>query len=55
MSGSETYVPARAFVKFEPQFVLQAATGQVAYIALSAAVVLLVWWRAQRRMVVHGG
>ena len=50
-----TYVPARAFVKFDPQFVLQAVAGQVAYIALSVAVVLLVWWRAQRRMVVHGG
>jgi ABC-2 type transport system permease protein len=50
-----TYVPARAFVKFDPVFVLQAATGQVAYIVLSVAVVLLVWWRAQRRMVVHGG
>jgi ABC-2 type transport system permease protein len=50
-----TYVPARAFVKFDPRFVLQAAAGQVAYIALFAGLVLLVWWRAQRRMVVHGG
>jgi ABC-2 type transport system permease protein len=50
-----TYVPARAFVKFDPQFVLQAVTGQVVYIALFVVVVLLVWWRAQRRMVVHGG
>jgi ABC-2 type transport system permease protein len=50
-----TYAPARAFVKFDPQFLLQAAVGQVAYIALFTGLVLLVWWRAQRRMVVHGG
>jgi ABC-2 type transport system permease protein len=50
-----TYVPARAFVKFDPGFVLQAAGGQVAYIAIMTAAVWLVWRRAQRRMVVHGG
>lgn len=50
-----TYVPARAFVAFEPGFVLRAVTGQVAYIAALAALVALVWRRAQRRLVVHGG
>jgi ABC-2 type transport system permease protein len=50
-----TYAPARTFVKFEPGFVLQAAAGQVLYIILFAAVVLVVWRQAQRRMVVHGG
>lgn len=50
-----TYAPARAFVKFEPAFVLRAAAGQIAYIAVFAAVVILVWRCAQRRMVVHGG
>jgi ABC-2 type transport system permease protein len=49
------YAPARAFVAFEPGFVLRAAAGQVAYVALLAALVALVWWRAQRRLVVHGG
>jgi ABC-2 type transport system permease protein len=50
-----TYAPARAFVKFDPEFVLRAALGQIAYVALFAAVVLLAWRQAQRRMVVHGG
>ncbi|MBN1954015.1 MAG: ABC-2 family transporter protein [Anaerolineae bacterium] len=50
-----SYVPARAFVAFEPAFVLQSIAGQVAYITLFAAVVALVWHRAQRRMVLHGG
>jgi ABC-2 type transport system permease protein len=50
-----TYAPARAFVKFEPAFVLRAMASQVAYIIVFAAVVMLVWHRAQRRMVVHGG
>jgi ABC-2 type transport system permease protein len=50
-----TYAPARAFVKFEAGFVLTAAAGQVAYIALFAALMLLVWSRARRRLVVHGG
>jgi len=49
------YVPARAFVAFEPEFVLRGAAGQVAYIAALAAVVALVWRRARRRLVVHGG
>ncbi len=50
-----TYAPARTFVKFEPEFVLQAVAGQAAYLVVLAAVVMLVWHRAQRRMVVHGG
>jgi ABC-2 type transport system permease protein len=50
-----TYAPARTFVKFEAGFVAEAIAGQVAYIALFAALVLLVWTRAQRRLVVHGG
>jgi ABC-2 type transport system permease protein len=49
------YVPARAFVAFEPEFVLRGAAGQVAYVAALAALVALVWRRAQRRLVVHGG
>jgi ABC-2 type transport system permease protein len=49
------YVPARAFVKFEPGFVLPAAAGQVIYIAALGLVLALVWRRAQRRLVVHGG
>jgi len=50
-----TYAPARAFVAFEPDFVLQAVTGQVGYIAVLSALVALVWRRAQQRLVVHGG
>jgi len=50
-----TYVPARAFVAFEPEFVLRAVGGQVAYVAALTALVALVWRRAQRRLVVHGG
>ena len=50
-----TYVPARAFVAFEPKFVLRAAVGQTAYVVTIAALVALVWRRAQRRLVVHGG
>lgn len=50
-----TYAPARAFVAFEPDFVLQAVTGQVVYIAVLSALVALVWRRAQQRLVVHGG
>jgi ABC-2 type transport system permease protein len=50
-----TYAPARAFVKFEPAFVLQALAGQGIYILVLLAVVLLVWRVAQRRLVVHGG
>jgi ABC-2 type transport system permease protein len=49
------YVPARAFVAFEPEFVLRGAAGQVAYVAALVALVVLVWRRAQRRLVVHGG
>ncbi len=49
------YVPARTFVAFEPGFVLRAVTGQVLYVAAFAALVVLAWWRAQRRLVVHGG
>jgi len=50
-----TYVPARAFVAFEPKFVLQAVGGQVAYLVALTALVTFVWQRAQRRLVVHGG
>jgi len=50
-----TYAPARAFVAFEPGFVLQAVVGQVVYIAVLSALVALVWRRAQQRLVVHGG
>lgn len=50
-----TYAPARAFVAFEPEFVLRAVAGQVAYVAALTALVMLVWGRARRRLVVHGG
>jgi len=50
-----TYAPARTFVKFDPGFFLQSLAGQVAYIALFAGLLSLVWWRARRRLVVHGG
>ena len=50
-----TYVPARAFVHFEPKFVLRAMAGQVTYVVVLTALVVLVWKRAQRRLVVHGG
>ena len=49
------YAPARAFVAFEPAFVLRAMAGQVAYVAALLALVTLVWGRARRRLVVHGG
>jgi len=49
------YAPARAFVAFEPGFVLRAAAGQVGYVVALSALVGLVWRRAQRRLVVHGG
>jgi ABC-2 type transport system permease protein len=50
-----TYVPARAFVAFEPGFVLRAVAGQVAYVVALTALVALVWGQARRRLVVHGG
>jgi ABC-2 type transport system permease protein len=50
-----TYVPAQTFVAFEPGFVLRAVAGQMTYIAAMAALVALVWRRARRRLVVHGG
>ena len=50
-----TYVPARTLVDFDPGFVLQAAAGQVIYVALLFGIVVLVWRRAQARLVVHGG
>ena len=50
-----TYAPARAFVDFEAGFVLRAVAGQVGYLAVLTALVLVVWWRARRRLVVHGG
>jgi ABC-type uncharacterized transport system permease subunit len=50
-----TYAPARAFVKFDGAFVLQSAIGQLVYVALFAGLVLLVWYAARRRLVIHGG
>jgi ABC-2 type transport system permease protein len=50
-----TYAPARAFVAFSPQFVLPAVGGQLAYLAVLGLLMALVWRRAQRRLVVHGG
>lgn len=50
-----TYVPARTFVAFEPVFVLRSVGGQVSYIAALGALLLLIWRRARRRMVIHGG
>lgn len=50
-----TYAPARAFVNYEPGFVLRAAGGQAAYIVVLGAVVAWVWHRARRRLVIHGG
>jgi ABC-2 type transport system permease protein len=50
-----TYVPARTFVDFDPEFVLQAMAGQIVYVAVLFGVVVLVWRRAQARLVVHGG
>ncbi|MGD1995208.1 MAG: ABC-2 family transporter protein [Anaerolineae bacterium] len=50
-----TYAPARTFVAFEPQSALRAAIGQVGYVAGLAVLMALVWRRAQRRLVVHGG
>jgi ABC-2 type transport system permease protein len=49
------YVPARTFVAFNPDLALRAIGGQAAYVGILAALVTLVWRRAQRRMVVHGG
>jgi ABC-2 type transport system permease protein len=50
-----TYAPARAFVKFDPAVVARALAGQVAYTVVFAGIVWAVWWRARRRLVVHGG
>jgi ABC-2 type transport system permease protein len=50
-----TYAPPRAFVDFEPGFVVQALAGQVIYVIVLATLVSIVWRVAQRRMVVHGG
>lgn len=50
-----TYAPARAFVDYDGAFVLRAAAGQAAYIAVLGTLVALVWLRARRRLVVHGG
>ncbi len=50
-----SYAPARAFVAFEPATVLQAATGQIIYIALFSLLILGVWGLAQRRMTIQGG
>ncbi|MCP4541110.1 MAG: hypothetical protein GY832_28585 [Chloroflexi bacterium] len=50
-----SYVPARIFIGFEPGFVLRAVAGQVIYIVILVGLVTIVWKRAQRRMVMHGG
>jgi ABC-2 type transport system permease protein len=50
-----TYAPARAFVDFDPAFVLRAAGMQLAYIAVLTLLLLGVWGRAKRRLVIHGG
>jgi len=50
-----TYAPARAFVDFEPGFVLRAAAGQAIYVTVLSALVALAWGRARRRLVIHGG
>jgi len=50
-----TYAPARAFVAFEPKSVLRSVGGQVIYVGALTALVMLVWQRARRRLVVHGG
>jgi len=50
-----TYVPARTFVAFEPEFVLRAMGGQIIYVAVLTGLVIFVWRRAQLRLVVHGG
>lgn len=50
-----TYVPARSFVAFELEFVLRAVIGQMVYIAIMVVLVTMVWRRARRRLVVHGG
>jgi ABC-2 type transport system permease protein len=49
------YVPAQAFVAFEPKFVLRAVAGQATYVVVLAALMTIVWGRAQRRLVLHGG
>ena len=50
-----TYAPARAFVAFEPRFVLRSMAGQVMYAVVLVVLIKVVWQRAQRRLVVHGG
>ncbi len=47
--------PARAFVAFDPAEIVSAVLGQLGYIAAIAALLLLVWRSARRRMVLHGG
>lgn len=49
------YAPARAFVTADPAFIAQALAGQLAYIALTAGAIALLWRKAQRRLVVQGG
>ena len=50
-----TYVPARSFVAFQPGAFAHAVGGQLAYIVGLSALIALVWSRARRRLVVHGG
>ena len=49
------YAPARTFVAFDARFFLRALAGQVTYIAVSAAVLGLVWQWGRKKVVVHGG
>ena len=49
------YAPARTFVSFDADFFVRALGGQLAYLALMAAILALVWRYGQRRLVVHGG
>lgn len=49
------YAPARSFVAFEAKFALRAVAGQIAYVLALTTLVTLVWRRAQRRLVMHGG
>jgi ABC-2 type transport system permease protein len=49
------YAPARTFVAFDAGFFVRALAGQLIYLALMAAVLVLVWRRGEKRLVVHGG
>jgi ABC-2 type transport system permease protein len=49
------YAPARAFVAFDAALTLRTLAAQLLYILLLTGVMWLIWRRAQRRLVVHGG